>query len=237
MRFAAYAQGPKSMRGDRKRLPQALFFDFDGVILDTTRIKSEGFRKLFKEYSEQVINKIIAYHQLHGGISRVDKILYAHETIIGTPLSAIELEAWARQYSELVLEEVIAAPWIAGAKHFLELWPQEIPVFVISGTPEQELLAILERRKMKKFFDEVLGSPTKKVPHIEMLLRKYHVDPESCLFVGDAMTDYNAAKDTCLRFIGIQSDTSFPAGTFVLPDCTMLKEAILQLFNEPSGGC
>lgn len=219
------------MRGNKRGLPQALFFDFDGVILDSTRIKSEAFRILFKEYSEQVIDEIVAYHQLHGGVSRVDKIEYAYETIIKRPLSKIKLEVLTRRYSDLVLEKVIAAPWILGAKDFFDSWPEEIPVFVISGTPQQELLTVVERRKMKKYFHEVLGSPIKKVPHIEMLVDKYQLNPHDCLFVGDAMTDYNAAKVTGLGFIGIISETSFPEGTFVLSDCNDLKKAILRLFT------
>ncbi len=220
------------MRGERRGLPQALFFDFDGVILKSTQIKSEAFRMLFREYGEQVINQIVAYHRLHGGVSRVDKILYAHETIIKKPLSKTELEVWARRYSELVLEKVIAAPWIAGAREFLDSWPEEIPVFVISGTPEEELLTILERRKMQEYFHEVLGSPIKKVPHIKVLLGKYQLNPKQCFFIGDAMTDYNAAKDTGLKFIGIIGETSFPEGTFVLPDCTELETAILTFFSN-----
>ncbi|MBT4528040.1 MAG: hypothetical protein HOC24_15955 [Deltaproteobacteria bacterium] len=49
-----------------------------------------------------------------------------------------------------------------------------------------------------------------------------------CCFIGDAMTDYYAALDTGLNFIGIQGENSFPDDVVVLPDCTNLEQHIFQ---------
>lgn len=211
--------------------PQAIFFDFDGVIVDSTQVKTEAFRTLFCEYDDQIVDQVVQYHQLHGGISRVEKIVLAHETFIKKPLSEKEVAIWAQKYAELVVEKVVVSPWIQGAKEFLETWLEKQPVFVISGTPEEELKRIIERREMTQYFDEILGSPLRKVPHIQMLLEKYNVHPEQCVFVGDAMTDYDAAKATGLHFVGIRSEIGFPPGTIVLPNCTGLEQAIVDLFE------
>ncbi len=71
----------------QKQKLQALFFDFDGVIVDSNSTKTAAFRALFKDYKEQVIAEIVAYHRRHGGISRVEKIRYAHQHIIKQPLT------------------------------------------------------------------------------------------------------------------------------------------------------
>lgn len=50
------------------------------------------------------------------------------------------------------------------------------------------------------------------------------------LFVGDAMTDYNAAKDTALRFVGrvaSHHENMFPANTLILVDLTNLGEVVV----------
>ena len=125
---------------------QALFFDFDGVIVDSNSTKTEAFMTLFSDYDEDIVAEIVAYHRLHGGISRVEKIQYAHKHLIQKPLTAEELSLWAARYSKLVVEKVISIDWIAGAKEFLDSHQAALPIFVISGTPEDELKHIVEHR-------------------------------------------------------------------------------------------
>jgi len=210
---------------------QAIFFDFDGVIVDSTRIKTEGFRILFDQYNDEIVKKIIIYHQQHGGISRVDKIRYVHHHILGTPLTKDELSRWSEKYSKLVLQKVLDVNWIAGAKEFLTSMPDTLPAFVISGTPQNELKRIIKQRKIADCFQKILGSPIKKPAHIRNLLSTYNLSAERCIFVGDALTDYDAAAETGLFFIGIQGDVEFPSGTIVLPDCIGLQGEIRKHFN------
>lgn len=210
---------------------QAIFFDFDGVLVDSNATKNEAFRTLFRDYDEEIVLKIVAHHQRHGGISRVEKIRYAYQHIIKQPLTDEKLASLAAEYSGLVLEKVINTDWIVGAKELLDGIRGALPVFVISGTPEDELKEIIERRKMSKYFNAILGSPIKKPVHICNLLFEYRLIPENCIFVGDALTDYYAARETGLHFIGIQGDVEFPKGTTVLPNCKGLKRAIATLFS------
>lgn len=215
-----------------KKHLQAVFFDFDGVIVDSNTIKTEGFRILFNQYDVEIINKIVNYHQEHGGISRVNKIRYVHHHILESPLTDDELFYWSKQYSKLVLEKVISTNWIAGAEDFLKSLHSSIPVFVISGTPEDELRHIIKQRKMADYFQEILGSPVKKPVHIRNLLSTYCLAPEQCIFIGDALTDYNAARETGLHFVGIQGEIDFPSGTTVLPDCQELQKEIGNYFIQ-----
>ncbi len=214
---------------NKQRL-QAIFFDFDGVIVNSIATKTEAFRTLFSDYNEKIVAQIIAYHQQRGGISRVEKIRYAHQYIIKQPLTDEELVSWATEYSRLVMEKVICADWIKGAHEFLAKIQGLLPIFVISGTPEPELKEIIERRKISGYFDKILGSPIRKPAHIRKLLSDYQLVPERCVFIGDALTDYNAARETNLQFIGIQGEVTFPDGTNVLPDCRGLEQAISECF-------
>ncbi len=220
----------KAIMNSPQRL-KALFFDFDGVLADSTRIKTRAFEILFKDFPDEIIDQVVQHHQLHGGISRVDKIRYAHETIIGTPLTESQVKQWAARYSDLVVQKVIDAPWIKGARPFLAEYSGKVPVFLISGTPEPELKYVLEQRKMSACFTEILGSPVRKPAHIQRLLAEYRLAPAQCLFIGDALTDQDAASRTGLYFIGIQGEVDFPKGTRVLPDCRGLKAALEQIFS------
>ena len=210
-------------------IPQALFFDFDGVLVDSTSIKTSAFRELFRDFDEEFILRIQDHHRQHGGISRVEKIRYAFEQIMNIPLSEEEHREYAGKYAEIVVENVIRADWVEGAKEYLELMYTRVPIFVISGTPDDELHHVVERRGKSHFFTEVLGSPVRKPAHVANLLQKYGRTPERSVFIGDALTDYDAAIQTGLYFIGIYSEVEFPEGVLVLPDCTGLQSAIAAL--------
>lgn len=212
---------------------QAVFFDFDGVLIDSTPTKTNGFRQLFSNCENDKIQQIVAYHQLHGGISRVEKIIYAYENILKQPLSDELLKRKAAEYSNLVLELVIGVPWISGAREFLDEFHRRLPLFVISGTPHDELLEIIERRGMNHYFNGVYGSPRRKPELVNELLDRYGLTPHGCSFIGDALTDYDTAVETGLKFIGIEGDVEFPGGTTVLPDCSGLESALKQEFIMP----
>lgn len=211
------------------QFPKALFFDFDGVLADSVGIKTDAFKVLFREYGDEVVGKVIEHHRLHGGISRVEKIRNAFEEIMNIPISTEEHSRLSLQYSKMVIDKVISADWIPGAQIFLEKYHTTLRTFVISGTPEDELELVLKKRDMDHYFDEILGSPTKKPMHIKNLLARYNLIPQQCVFIGDALTDFDAAAETGLHFIGIQGDVDFVPGTVVLQDCTELAEALLSL--------
>jgi HAD superfamily hydrolase (TIGR01549 family) len=219
----------------KQRKLKALFFDFDGVIVDSNSTKTAAFRELFKNYTQDVIEEIVAYHRRHGGVSRVEKIRYAHEHIIKQPLTEKELADWSAEYSQLVVQDVIGVDCIAGAREFLDSNRGGVPMFVISGTPEAELRYIADQREITGYFRKLHGSPIRKPVHIRNLLAAYRLDPDCCIFIGDALTDFNAARETGLHFIGIQGEISFPQGTRALPDCRGLKREIRKTHNYLPG--
>lgn len=205
---------------------QAIFFDFDGVILDSTDIKTETFKQMFEPYGPDVVEQVLKHHLQHGGISRVEKIRHYHQSFLGKTLSEEEISAYADSFSNAVKKKVIESPSIAGAEAFIKKVFKETDLYIISGTPMDELLEITRERGYAPYFFEILGSPTKKPEHVRRIIRSQQLDPALCLFIGDAFTDYNTALETGIRFIGIQGEVPFPEGTIVLPDCTGLEDAI-----------
>ena len=51
-----------------------VLFDFDGVIIDSMPIKTEGFRKVFEGFEPAAVEKLLDYHNLNGGLSLYVKI-------------------------------------------------------------------------------------------------------------------------------------------------------------------
>jgi hypothetical protein len=56
------------------------------------------------------------------------------------------------------------------------------------------------------------------------------------VFVADALTDYHAARETGLHFLGIQGDVELPEDALILPDCTGLQRAVADIFAGLQGG-
>ncbi|MGB0681597.1 MAG: HAD family hydrolase [Magnetovibrionaceae bacterium] len=197
--------------------PAAWFLDFDGVLAQSTAIKDQAFEALYAEHGPDVVAKVLAHHQARGGISRVEKIRFCHRTLLGIELDEPDLQGLAQRFGTLVEEAVVACPDGPGARAFLARTRE--PVFVVSGTPEPELRRIVAARGLSDGFEAVHGSPDEKPEIVERLLEAYHLDRGRCVFVGDAMTDYNAARACNMAFLGFHGlggEHPFPPGTRVV---------------------
>lgn len=203
----------------------AIFFDFDGVLAESNGIKVRAFTALYKEYGPEVLAGVLAHNRAHGGVSRIQKIRHCHREMLGIALEPEELMALGRRFSGLVVDAVVGSAWVDGAKELLDGLLGRYPLFVVSGTPEPELRAIVARRGMSEYFVAVRGSPPDKIAVIDELLEAHDLPADRVLFIGDAMTDYDAALATGLRFIGRVppgEENPFPAATAVVPDLTVL---------------
>lgn len=195
----------------------AVFFDFDGVILDSVDVKTQAFAAMFRPYGPEVERAVVAYHLAHGGVSRFKKFEYYYRHLLQTPISQELLDELGREFNRLALEGVLAAPFITGAIETLgALKEQGVPAFVVSGTPHEEIQLIVEKRNLGSFFVEAHGSPRKKQEIVQEIAFRHSLRMKDCLFIGDATTDFEAAQICGTGFLGIVKDgevSPFPAET------------------------
>ncbi len=183
---------------------QAVFFDFDGVIADSTQVKTDAFSGMFRQYGQEVEAAVIHHHLTHGGISRLEKIDFYYRQYLGQEPGQATLERLGKEFSEMVVDRVVEAPFIEGALESLEVLRTEgVPAFVISGTPHEEMELIVERKKLQDLFREVHGSPPAKTAIALDILKRHTLDSSHCLFIGDALADHKAAMETGMHFLGI----------------------------------
>ncbi|MBW2004226.1 MAG: HAD family hydrolase [Deltaproteobacteria bacterium] len=189
---------------------KAFFFDFDGVIADSVEVKTKAFAKLFEPFGQELVDKVIDHHRRHGGMTRVDKFQHYYKEFLKISLDDDRLQELCYIFSRLVTNEVIAAPEIPGAEDFLKKWHKKLFCFIVSATPDAEIIKIVDQRGLKPYFREVLGSSRSKQRNIEFLVNKYSLQPENCLFFGDAESDYRAAMACRIDFIGIVRGQNAP---------------------------
>jgi phosphoglycolate phosphatase-like HAD superfamily hydrolase len=179
---------------------QAIFLDFDGVILESIDVKAWAFEKLFEGYPKHQ-QRIVDYHMAHGGVSRYVKFKYIYKEILKEPISEEKFQQLCDAYSELVFDRVLQCDFVAGAREFLDKYYRQTPLFVISGTPHEEMNRIVEKKGLKRYFKEVCGSPRSKDEWVRELLGRYGFSAPQTVFIGDAMSDYEAADNNGCVFV------------------------------------
>jgi len=195
--------------------PAAVFFDFDGVVCDSVDVKTAAFDELYRDHDKSVRAMVRTYHLEHGGISRYEKIRHFETVINGEPPTQMLIDKKADQFADLVVEAVIASAYIPGAERALASFHALCPLFVVSGTPQEELRVIVERRGLADFFTGVYGAPAKKADILSRIIHRHELIAEQTVMIGDAMTDYNAALEVAVPFIGVTAigESPFPKGT------------------------
>jgi HAD superfamily hydrolase (TIGR01549 family) len=178
-----------------------VILDFDGVILESVSVKTEAFRSLFSFVPDHV-EEIVEYHRTHGGVSRFDKFRYIYRTILKEELSEEQFRYLSEEFAKRVYEGVLTSPYVNGALPFLMENYRKYHLFVVSATPEDELISIIRRRKLADYFQGVYGAPIKKDDGIRKILSERGISSDSALFVGDSPNDLEAAQKCKVHFVG-----------------------------------
>jgi phosphoglycolate phosphatase-like HAD superfamily hydrolase len=177
-----------------------LFFDFDGVIKDSVEIKSDVFEHLFSTFGGEVSRKVKNHHKANGGISRFEKLPIYLEWSGQSPSKEL-VDEYAEKFSSLVKKKVVASEWVKGVVDYLQNNHDRQTFFLVTATPQQEIEEILITLNIWRFFEKVIGTPTKKIDAIRMLLMKYAILPEEAVMIGDSIYDYEAATVNNVPFV------------------------------------
>lgn len=180
---------------------RAIVFDFDGVVLESADVKTDAFVELFAEHGEHVQARVREHHLANLGISRFKKFAWIHEHVLQTPLSDEQSRALGERFSALALTKVLAAPFVHGAHEALAALARRYPLFVASGTPQDELDLIVDRRGLRALFREVHGTPREKPAILGDIAARLGLTAREILFIGDGTTDHAAARTTGVEFL------------------------------------
>lgn len=207
---------------------RVLFFDFDGVIVDSAALKVDAFVALYQDRTVAHLDEIRKYCNYHGGMSRQRKIEHIQNNILGEPLQQGDLDTLAERFRSLVLENVLNAPVLPGALEFLESHSRDFTCFIVSGTPHDEINAICQQRGLARYFMAIGGSPREKAGWISQFLSDAGASPTETVMIGDAPTDYDAALATGVHFIGVgvPGESQLPPDLPLIPDLTTLHDRI-----------
>jgi len=180
-----------------------IIFDFDGVILDSVPTKTEGYRILFKEYSVEVVKKMVEYHELNGGVSRYEKIKYFFNKLLKQDISKDKVQKYADKYSEITKEELTNSKYIiSDTVSFIKKNYRKYSMHIASGADERDLIYICDKLNLTKYFLSIYGSPTTKLNIVGAILTKNMYQKEETILIGDSVNDYEVAEYNRIEFYG-----------------------------------
>jgi phosphoglycolate phosphatase-like HAD superfamily hydrolase len=179
---------------------EVIFWDFDGVIKDSVEVKILAFQKLFSDQSQVVLNQIRDHNERNSGLSRFEKIpLYLSWS--NKPNTNKMARGLCDQFSLIVKQLVVESAWVEGFLPFINRYQNLKKHVLVTATPEEEAIILLQLLDIDTFFYEVYGSPIDKGSVISSVLENLKVAPDSAIMLGDSYSDYRAARDNNVLFL------------------------------------
>jgi len=179
---------------------KVIFFDFDGVIKDSVDVKCKAYVSLFGEISPELKYKISTHHLSNGGMPREIKIpLYM--SWVGMGVDRVSVEGCTKIFSAKVVDDVINSPWVLGVEEFIKSAHMNTLLVIVTATPLEEIILILQKLEIINFFRAVYGWPCEKSAAITEFLDVNSIDPDDAVFIGDAATDFHSACISGVNFI------------------------------------
>lgn len=187
---------------DRPLPISLVVFDCDGILLESVDVKTKAFAQTVAEHGAEAVTRLIDYHMAHGGVSRYEKFEWFYREVLGREITQNELQALGGRFKQLAFEGVMNAPMVQGAMDAIEALHGKLPLYVVSGTPHEELNMVLDTRTLTPFFQGIYGSPPDKIELLHRIIKQQSVYPAEILMIGDSTTDLMAAQECGTLFYG-----------------------------------
>jgi len=179
-----------------------LVLDCDGVILESVPVKTRAFARVAEPFGAEAVDRLVMYHKIHGGVSRYTKFEWLYREMLGREISREELAELGRRYADIAFEELCRCEVVPGVVSVLTRWRGQVPIYVCSGAPHEELQLVLERHGLHRYFTGIYGSPPAKTALLRDILLRAGVEPADAVMVGDSVTDLDAAETVGTLFYG-----------------------------------
>ncbi len=182
-------------------------FDCDGVILDSNNLKTLAFAEAINGEPKEKIALLLIYHKEHGGVSRHHKFTHYFEKINPQTNSEEKIKEATTRFAEIVRNELIECDYVPGVLDFINK-VKTLNLFVISGSDENELKEVFEKRKIDDLFEMVLGSPVTKYENMRKVIEMVGKDKKGIYF-GDSKLDMDVAEKFDLDFVFVKGYTDW----------------------------
>ena len=186
---------------------QAFFWDFDGVLLDSDKVRVEGFKAVLNDYPQDQVDELIQFHNKNGGLSRYVKFRYFFEKLRHETVAAYQIAELSEKFSGIMRNKLVdKSLLIAETIHYISDCYDRWPMHIVSGSDEKELRFLCNELGIGHYFKSIKGSPIPKTELICSILKEENYLPGNCVLIGDSINDYQAANKNGLQFMAYNND-------------------------------
>ena len=180
-------------------------FDCDGVVLDSNYFKIDAMRNALikNNFTDIEVNASINYFKNNSGHSRehhVNEFLknYRNDDIESSNLAKKIIHDYSHQVKEMYMDCDLTDGFDFIFQNF-----GSCKKYIASGSNEQELKLVFQRRKLDKYFVEIYGSPETKINNIANIIHQNQdVSKDEIVMIGDSVSDYQSARKENIGFLG-----------------------------------
>ncbi|MDF2503757.1 HAD-IA family hydrolase [Clostridium sp.] len=180
-----------------------IIFDFDGVIIDSMKVRDNGFKAIFSEFNKTDVEKLVEYNRLNGGLSRFHKIKYFHEEILNKDIDESVIHKYAEKFTEIMKKELVNSNYlIKDTVEFIKRNRDSKKLYIASGSENNELNYLCKELGIGDCFTAIYGSPTHKNDIVKDIIETNKYENSKVVLIGDSINDYEAAKVNGIDFVG-----------------------------------
>ena len=195
---------------------KVIVWDFDGVIIFSNPVREEGFREIFKEFSQEQVERLLDYHRVNGGLSRYVKIRYFYEEILGREITQEHINVLASDFSKVMLkklgnQELLNREWL----NFMETVGDNYIHHIASGSDGKELNMLCNSLGIAEYFQSINGSPTPKNQLVGDIISRNAYSKSDVVLIGDAINDHEAAMVNGIAFRGYNNNDLRRKGPYI----------------------
>jgi phosphoglycolate phosphatase-like HAD superfamily hydrolase len=186
---------------------KTILWDFDGVILNSNKVRDWGFEQIFSDFDTDLVNRLLVFHKKNGGLSRYVKIRYFFEKLLNESVTEKKIQEYANKFSVLMRTELINPDnLISETVSFIQANSMKYNFHIVSGSDQNELRFLCEELKIKHHFLSIHGSPTPKIELVKILMEKHNYEVKETCLIGDSVNDYDAANENNIQFYGYNNE-------------------------------
>jgi len=182
---------------------KVIFWDFDGVLMDSNSVRDLGFERVLAEFPKDQVNQLLKFHQANGGLSRYVKFRYFFEKVRGESITHEEVLIWAEHFS-VIMKELLVNPnlLVLETINFVKENQGKYIMHITSGSDQDELRFLCKQLGIDGLFSSIHGSPKPKSEWVGEIIKVKNYNTEECVLIGDSINDWEAAMENGIGFWG-----------------------------------
>ena len=173
-----------------------IIFDFDGVIINSHRTKTEAFNKIFLNFGKKIGYKSRNFHLKNIGKSRYFKFKYVYKYFLKQNINKKIITELDSKFEKYTLNKIINMKISSYLLEFLNK-KKKYNFYISTSTPKNKITEILKKKKLLNYFKKIYGAPQSKYQHVNSIKK----NKCNSIFIGDSIEDFKVAKKSHIMFI------------------------------------